>query len=564
MTPLPARRLPRVFALSLVLTLRLGAQDAAVSPLQWVYPDDPPDSFPVLAHAFHPAFPYELRSTEDLGYVIEQAFVDETGKTLSLATFSSVPVYEHEVAAVAAGWDGNDFWRFRPALRGGQPVNALVRLTVAFNPASATPTGPDATPRLLTAREVVLPDKLGTGDPDPSRFAVTWATVALDAQGRPGEVSGVSPDLVPFITKSLAEWTFAPGRRSGQAVAAHVRVPFVLTHSVYAIPRDKVPPRVTRQVRPVYPAALRGSRLRGEVLVQFEVDIEGRVRNPFVVHSLNGAFDAPALEAVSRWRFEPGRVKGVPVPAAMLVPIVFDLNGLENGGSDGTETLHHGDSSKLPDDLRVDVEPRITALVVAVYPYADLVNDTSGSADVAYIVSDQGNVVASKVVETDRPELGLALQAAVERFTYDPGLRDGHPHRTALRFHQDFRTDDDNLVSRDDIRLLRLERKHPERIAKAGGIDRPVKLLGGRPPTFPRSLNGKLAAGTATVEFLIDEHGHPRLARIADSSAPEFGYAAAETVALWSFEPPTAKGLPVVVRVRAPFIFKSDSATGSP
>jgi outer membrane biosynthesis protein TonB len=58
------------------------------------------------------------------------------------------------------------------------------------------------------------------------------------------------------------------------------------------------------------------------------------------------------------------------------------------------------------------------------------------------------------------------------------------------------------------------------------------------------------------VEFLVDEHGHARLPRVVDASAPEFGYAAVAAVALWTFEAPTAKGEPVVVRVRAPFIFK--------
>jgi outer membrane biosynthesis protein TonB len=39
------------------------------------------------------------------------------------------------------------------------------------------------------------------------------------------------------------------------------------------------------------------------------------------------------------------------------------------------------------------------------------------------------------------------------------------------------------------------------------------------------------------------------------ASEPAFGYAAIQAVAFWRFEPPLAKGKPVVVRARVPFNF---------
>ena len=56
---------------------------------------------------------------------------------------------------------------------------------------------------------------------------------------------------------------------------------------------------------------MRASGMRGDVLVDFVVDSEGRVTRAYVVRSLNPAFDEPALEAVRRWKFEPGRKGGV-------------------------------------------------------------------------------------------------------------------------------------------------------------------------------------------------------------------------------------------------------------
>lgn len=82
-------------------------------------------------------------------------------------------------------------------------------------------------------------------------------------------------------------------------------------------------PRVTRQVAPEYPAELRKKKLSGTVYVIFIVSRQGRVEQAKVQKSTNPAFDAPALKAVKRWHFEPGRKNGKPVQFRMRVPITF-------------------------------------------------------------------------------------------------------------------------------------------------------------------------------------------------------------------------------------------------
>ena len=39
-----------------------------------------------------------------------------------------------------------------------------------------------------------------------------------------------------------------------------------------------------------------------------------------------GQFEAAAVQAVSKWKFKPGRKGGRDVPTHMQVPIVFTLN----------------------------------------------------------------------------------------------------------------------------------------------------------------------------------------------------------------------------------------------
>lgn len=545
-----------------VLAAHARAQDVTVSPIAFVYPEGAPDQLPEARRPLHPRFPSVLLKTPDIGYATEEVFVDEKGKVLTVTLLATADPYADALFPQEGSGPGAS-WSFRPAARAGKSVNALIHFTVAFNPASAGVGGPEATPRLLDARPVVDPGwKYGKGETEPNR-RVLWATVTIDEQGRPSAVKGIPEPAAALLTKNIATWSFSAARRAGRPVAQDVRVPFIVIPFDVTLGKDRTPPRVVSQVAPEYPLSMRQTHMRGQVVVQFTVDIEGRVTKPFVLQSMNPAFDAPALEAVSRWRFEPGRVDGVPVYTELAVPIIFSLDFMSGGGRDAVEVRDHGDASRLPEELRVDTQPRLTGLVIPVYPFALLRDGVGGRSEVGYIVDPQGRVATSRVIKADRPEIGLALQAAVERFHYEPAIKNGQPSRALLGFDQEFSTSDDTLVSSDDDRLLRLELKHPERIARSSELDSPVKALITRAPVYPRSLAGSGRQGRAVVEFLVDEKGHPRLPRIASATEPAFGYAAVQAAALWQFTPPTGKGRAVVTRVQVPFVFEPDSPVPS-
>jgi TonB family protein len=83
-------------------------------------------------------------------------------------------------------------------------------------------------------------------------------------------------------------------------------------------------PRAIIQAAPDYPVDLRKHKVEGTVQVVFMVDREGRVTNPRVEKSTNPAFERPALDAVRRWKFEPGTRSGQNVAFKMRVPITFN------------------------------------------------------------------------------------------------------------------------------------------------------------------------------------------------------------------------------------------------
>jgi periplasmic protein TonB len=88
-------------------------------------------------------------------------------------------------------------------------------------------------------------------------------------------------------------------------------------------------PSVRFQAKPAYPFEMRRAGISGEVVIQFIVDTNGDVRDPFVVKSSQREFEAAAMQAVAKWKFRPGKKGGKAVNTRMVVPMVFSLNNDE-------------------------------------------------------------------------------------------------------------------------------------------------------------------------------------------------------------------------------------------
>lgn len=80
------------------------------------------------------------------------------------------------------------------------------------------------------------------------------------------------------------------------------------------------------QGRPNYPFEMRRAGIAGEVVVDFIVDVNGDVQNAFAVKMSQREFESAAVQAVSKWKFKPGKKGGRNVNTHMQVPIVFTLN----------------------------------------------------------------------------------------------------------------------------------------------------------------------------------------------------------------------------------------------
>ncbi len=82
-------------------------------------------------------------------------------------------------------------------------------------------------------------------------------------------------------------------------------------------------PRATMPVHPTYPRTMRGRKIEGVVTLLFVVDSNGNVMEPRVEKSSHAAFEAPAIDAIRRWKFEPAVKGGKRVASRMRLSIRF-------------------------------------------------------------------------------------------------------------------------------------------------------------------------------------------------------------------------------------------------
>ncbi len=99
--------------------------------------------------------------------------------------------------------------------------------------------------------------------------------------------------------------------------------PVALQGEVFDVSRLDEKPAPLAQPRPIDPGELRGGGANGEVVVDFVVMADGTVRNAIAVRASEPRLEAPAVDAVSQWKFKPGRKGGRAVQTHLQVPIVF-------------------------------------------------------------------------------------------------------------------------------------------------------------------------------------------------------------------------------------------------
>lgn len=76
---------------------------------------------------------------------------------------------------------------------------------------------------------------------------------------------------------------------------------------------------------PDYPESMKRQGVSGVVAVSVVIDEKGAVVSATVAKSSQAEFEAPAMDAVKKWKFKPAQKDGAPVKMRVTIPIRFNL-----------------------------------------------------------------------------------------------------------------------------------------------------------------------------------------------------------------------------------------------
>lgn len=85
------------------------------------------------------------------------------------------------------------------------------------------------------------------------------------------------------------------------------------------------PPVPVRTTSPRVPEEFTRAGKPGLVTVNFSVDEQGSVQDAKVVKTTAEILDAPAVEAVMKWKFKPAKKDGQPFAMRVSIPIKFEV-----------------------------------------------------------------------------------------------------------------------------------------------------------------------------------------------------------------------------------------------
>lgn len=157
---------------------------------------------------------------------------------------------------------------------------------------------------------------------------------SISAEGRAINIrarESTNPCFDGPAVDSARLWRFEPRRVNGVAVQQdefETTLTFVVNDATGFEDRDASP---LLRVPPQYPEkCMSRAKSREEVIVEFDVSVEGGTENPRIVESTNGCFNDAASKSIEKWRYEPKLVDGVATPRrGVQTRVTFELS---NGG----------------------------------------------------------------------------------------------------------------------------------------------------------------------------------------------------------------------------------------
>ncbi|HVU16745.1 MAG TPA: TonB family protein [Candidatus Didemnitutus sp.] len=176
------------------------------------------------------------------------------------------------------------------------------------------------------------------------------------------------------------------------------------------------PPAIQHSVAVMDPRPDADDLPPGSTTVTFVVDRAGEVRFPRVISTNDERLRGPSIRIIGHFHFRPA--ESVDGPVNILV----------------SQELGWGQPSKQTFSVKeLDVPPQLLKSVVPVYPSEAKRRGLTGSVELRYIVDTQGRVRDAWAVQDPGAGFERAAVEAVKQWTFQPGLKNGHPVNTMVQ-----------------------------------------------------------------------------------------------------------------------------------
>ena len=123
----------------------------------------------------------------------------------------------------------------------------------------------------------------------------------------------------------IAALAFSVAAFGAKPTAAPVENKVSFTGEFVLVKDATTAPEAKKQDAPSYPAKMREAGIEGAVQIAYIVNTKGRTEEVQVVKATDASFGEACVEAVSKWRFKPGKKDGKAVRVLVVQPMYFSL-----------------------------------------------------------------------------------------------------------------------------------------------------------------------------------------------------------------------------------------------
>jgi len=203
------------------------------------------------------------------------------------------------------------------------------------------------------------------------------------------------------------------------------------------------PPKLISKVEPEYSETARAAKYQGTVVLKVDIVPDGTAQNISVQRSLGLGLEEKAIEAVRKWRFQPGTRDGQPVTTTSTIEVNFRLLA-DPPPAASTPAGQAAIGQAVPDNGVFRVGGGVTApkLILKVEPeYTEEARLAAYDGTVILYVEIGTNGLAQSIKVTRGLGLGLDEKAveAVSKWRFEPGTRFGVPVPVAATIEVNFR-----------------------------------------------------------------------------------------------------------------------------